>query len=199
MEEIWKDIPDYEGFYKISNTGKIRSVDHKRKCFDSFYVMKGRELIPSFGSSGYLQVGLSKLGKTKIFMIHRLVAKVFVENNDSKNNIAVNHIDGNKTNNYASNLEWVTYSENQKHAYKNGLNRWSPGKGKPMKSVIQLDKTTNEIVAIHNSIGDAKRAVCAKSSSSISRCCKDTNKHRIAYGFKWIYKDEYEKSIESEE
>ena len=197
MEEIWKDVPGYEGFYEVSNTGKVKSLNHIRKNGFGKYLMKGRELKQNFGNSGYLQVCLSKLGKTKIIMVHRLVAKTFVEKK-SDDCIAVNHKDGNKANNYASNLEWVTYSENQKHAYKNGLNSWNPAKGKPMKSVVQLDLETNEIVAIHDSIGDASRFVGAKCSSSISRCCNNPKKHMSSYGYKWKFKND-EDMEESEE
>lgn len=128
-------------------------------------------------------------------MMHRLVAEIFVKNSDLEKNIAVNHIDGDKTNNNASNLEWVTYSENQKHAYRNGLNSWNPSKGKPSKRVVQLDLETEEIIAIHDSIGSASRFVGAKYSSGISRCCNNHKRYKSAYGYKWKFQND----IESEE
>lgn len=199
MEEVWKSIEGYEGVYEVSNAGKVRSLDRKRKVINSTDFIKGRELKPSFDNGGYLKVNLSKNGNKNSFMIHRLVAKAFVENKNPSKNIAVNHKDGDKTNNCFLNLEWVTYSENQKHAYRNGLNRWNPRKGKPMKSVVQLDVKTNQIISIHESVGDATRSLNAKSSSGISRCCNRKKRYYTAYGFKWMFKEDYEKSLESEE
>ena len=197
MEEVWKPISEYDGFYEVSNTGKVRSVDHIRKSGRSDYLMKGRELKQIFGSSGYLQVSLSKLGKTKIIMVHRLVAKTFVENK-SEDCIAVNHKDGNKTNNHASNLEWVTYSENQKHAYKNGLNRWVEGKGRPSKPVVKIDLNSGKVLETYPSMGSAARANGSGYISPIKECCE--GKTKSSYGFKWLYLNDYQKLIkESEE
>lgn len=196
LKEVWKPIPDYEGYYEVSNTGKIRSVNHERKAYHGSYVMKGRELKPSFGNSGYLQVGLSKLGKTKNFMIHRIVARVFIVNDNPKCKIAVNHIDGNKVNNNADNLEWVSYSDNQKHAYANGLNSWNPRKGRPSKPVVQISIDTGKARAVYESLGEAKRAVGAKGShSSIMRCCRGDKRYKTAHGFKWMFKEDYENML----
>lgn len=68
---------------------------------------------------GYLRVELWQNAKGRKFLVHRLVAEAFVPNAEGKPQ--VNHIDGDKTNNTASNLEWVTQSENQLHAYRTGL------------------------------------------------------------------------------
>lgn len=122
MEEIWKDVPNYEGFYQISNFGNVKSLDRitkknrleKRKIF-------GRSLNKIECSNKYLSVRLSKNGIVKMKLIHRLVAISFLLNNQNKTQ--VNHIDGNKQNNILSNLEWVTHSENAKHAYINGLSK----------------------------------------------------------------------------
>lgn len=194
--EIWKQIPNYEGYYEVSNTGKIRSMNRRRKVYHGSYMMRGRELKPSFGSSGYLQVGLSKSGKAKIFMIHRIVAKVFVVNDDPKCKIAVNHIDGNKTNNNADNLEWVSYSDNQKHAYANGLNSWNPRKGMPRKPVVQIYVETGKAKAFYESLGEAERAVGIKGCrSSIMRCCRGD--YKTAYGFKWLFKEDYDNCLKT--
>lgn len=199
MTEVWKPILGYEGYYDVSNTGKVRSLDRKRNNVRYSRNLKGKELKQSFGNSGYLQVNLSVFGKQKIFMVHRLVGIAFVENDDIEFKIAINHKDGNKTNNNASNLEWVSYSENQKHAYENGLNKWNPSKGKPMKSVVQIDPDTDEVVCVFDSIGDATRRVGAKSASGISHCCNHKKRYNTAYGFKWMFEKEYEDLLESEE
>lgn len=105
MEEIWSDIPNYEGLYKISNFGRIMNN-------------KGLILKQYIQNSGYYIVHLSN-GKRKAFTTHRLVATVFIKNTENKD--YVNHIDGNKSNNNIENLEWCTGQENMQHAVKNNL------------------------------------------------------------------------------
>lgn len=108
MKEIWKDIEGYEGLYRISNKGRVYSVG--KKIILKNYFQK---------RIGYFTITLRKEKKYKTLSIHRLVASAFVRNIHSKPQ--VNHIDGIKTNNISTNLEWVTISENSIHAYKIGL------------------------------------------------------------------------------
>lgn len=125
MKEKWKDIPDYEGFYQASNTGKIRSVDRLiNHPTGSKSKWKGRILKPKRLPSGYCQVDLSKNGTIKIWLIHQLVMLAFVGKPEKK--IEVNHKDLNKSNNALSNLEYVTRSQNQQHAMEN-LKKWQTG------------------------------------------------------------------------
>lgn len=119
MEEKWKDIINYEGYYQISNFGNIRSLDRKIRFNKGYSIKKGKMLKPILNKKGYYKVSLSKKQKEKRFFIHRLVAIHFIENPLSKEQ--VNHKDGNKKNNRADNLEWCTNLENQRHAIKNGL------------------------------------------------------------------------------
>ena len=105
MEEVFKDINGYEGFYQISNLGRV--VSFKRN--------KYRFLKINLNINKYYLVGLSRDNKQKSFRVHRLVAKAFIPNPLDKK--AVNHINGNKKDNTVSNLEWCTYSENMKHSY----------------------------------------------------------------------------------
>ena len=99
MEEIWKDIDGYEGLYQVSNLGRVKSFNYNRT---------GKEMnlkpVNTCNGFGYLYVNLNKNGKTRLFYIHRLVAKAFLENPDHKSD--VNHKDENKTNNCVENLEW---------------------------------------------------------------------------------------------
>jgi len=105
MEEIWKDIKDYEGLYQVSNFGRVKSIYRIR--------------IQHINEFGYYRIVLSKNSKLKTFSTHRLIAEVFLEN---PNNLPeINHKDGNKQNNCVSNLEWCTSSYNQIHAFKTGL------------------------------------------------------------------------------
>ena len=107
MNEIWKDIEDYEELYQISSFGRVR-----RKKDD--YIFKENK-----NSGGYRVITLTKNKKEKSFSVHQLVAQAFISN---PNNLPqINHIDGNKMNNRVDNLEYCTASENMQHAYKNGL------------------------------------------------------------------------------
>lgn len=113
MREKWKWVVGYEGYYLVSNAGRVMSVPHKPKVGPNCgYLLKQRRC-----NSGYPAVVLSVDGKKKNAMVHRMVAQAFVENPKGKEE--VNHIDGDKTNNSVENLEWVTRSENAVHAYKN--------------------------------------------------------------------------------
>lgn len=119
QDEIWKDILGYEGSYQVSNFGRVRSLPRlKGSKHGGVTAIKGRILKPLSGRA-YLSVFLLSNGKRLNVSIHRLVAQAFLSNPSKKEH--VNHIDCNKTNNNASNLEWCTRSENARHAVENGL------------------------------------------------------------------------------
>lgn len=123
MKEIWKDIPGYEDLYQVSNLGNVRSLH-----WNNSNVIR---LLTPFDNNGYLRIGFRVNRKLKNHMVHVLVAKVFVPNPLDKP--CVNHIDGNKLNNRSDNLEWVSVSENIRHAIKHNLRttnccRWRPRK-----------------------------------------------------------------------
>lgn len=118
MQEVWKDIPCYEGIYQISTSGQIKSSDRPVWHGTFMYTRKGTIRKP-FNTSGYDAVRLSKDGKKTFFTVHRLVALTFIPNPD--NLPEVNHKDGNKLNNHVDNLEWCTPSQNTQHAVDTGL------------------------------------------------------------------------------
>lgn len=119
-EEIWKDIEGYEGFFMVSNQGRVKSLDRVIEHPNhGLCLIKGKLRRLPISDKGYHKVGLNKDGKTKKFAVHRLVAQAFIPNPESKPQ--VNHIDGVKTNNNVSNLEWVTNYENAYHAIDIGL------------------------------------------------------------------------------
>lgn len=107
MEEIWKPIPEYEEYYEVSSLGRVRRI------------RTGRILKNHIDSYGYLVVGLHVHSKQKTCFVHRLVAMTFIPNPENKPQ--VNHINGIKTDNCSTNLEWATSSENMRHAYNTGL------------------------------------------------------------------------------
>jgi len=137
MEE-WKWIDGYEGEYKISNKGNIKSF---KKCKDGKILKPKRD-----GKNKYLMICLSNNGKQKYCLIHRLVAQAFIPNYDNKEE--VNHIDGNKKNNTVENLEWVTHIENIHHAFNNKLMTIEVG-------VYIIDVFTGKIIKHTKSITSA--------------------------------------------
>lgn len=123
--EVWKDIEGFEGHYAVSNLGRVKSLDRilPHKTHGTWHI-KERILRQSpMGSDKkrpYLGVALNiGNGNLVTIRVHRAVAQAFVPNSDRKPE--VNHIDGNKANNHADNLEWVTPKENMDHAWTHGL------------------------------------------------------------------------------
>jgi hypothetical protein len=116
-KEVFVDIKNFEGLYQISTHGRVLSTDPRKR---SWII-----LIPTIrkdktrNMDGYYSVGLWKGNIYKRKSIHRLVGEAFIPNPEMKPTI--NHIDGNKLNNYYLNLEWATYGENNQHAIDNGL------------------------------------------------------------------------------
>lgn len=122
--EIWKDVKDFEG-YQVSNLGRVRSLERPiyRKNGRLHYIQKENILKP-FNGGNYLSISFRDNGKTVKKRVHRVVAKAFCRK--AAGNNVVNHIDGNKENNKASNLEWVTQKDNMLHAKRIGLNKLQP-------------------------------------------------------------------------
>lgn len=118
--EEWRDIKGYEGFYQVSNQGRVKSIRRRRVIKGIEYIINKELVLKSYKHThGYLKVNLSEDGWVKSFFVHRLVLQAF---NPNEEELEVNHIDGNKRNNNLGNLEWVTQKENVKHAYELGLN-----------------------------------------------------------------------------
>lgn len=117
--EIWKDIPGYEGYYQVSNTGEVRSLDRVIHKSDGVSQNRRGRLLPHKESEdGYRIVRLSKDGVRKQFNVHSLVARAFVAGHFD--GAEVNHKDCNRTNNIPENLEWVTHSDNIQYTLSKG-------------------------------------------------------------------------------
>jgi hypothetical protein len=115
MEEVWIDIEGYNGQYKLSNMGIIKSFKNK-KVRDGI-VLKPRRTRKN--NNWYLAVVVQDKGIRRSPRLHRIVAEYFIPNPENKRE--VNHIDGDKNNNRVDNLEWSTPKENADHAKKTGL------------------------------------------------------------------------------
>ena len=116
--EVWKPIGNYKGLYEVSNFGNVRSLDKNRAYKNTTRNIKGK-ILKSCNCLGYKILTLSKDNIKTNYRVHRIVAEHFINNPDNKP--YVNHIDGNKSNNHYSNLEWVTNQENINHALEMGL------------------------------------------------------------------------------
>lgn len=108
---MWKSIKGYEGYYEVSDEGKVRSLDRTIAYPDGHVQhLKGKNLHFTKVNSGYLQVALNKEGKKKRYYVHRLVGSTFLDNPNNFSDI--NHKDYNKENNCYENLEWMSHIDN---------------------------------------------------------------------------------------
>ena len=161
-DEEWKDIPSeivngIDG-YKISNYGRVKNH-------------KGRITLGHKHESGYIWVSIAP----KTYLLHRLVAKVFISNPEHKEQ--VNHIDGNKENSCVNNLEWCSNSENQIHKVNSGLSNST-------KKIIQYDLQMNKIKVFNSQKNASKELnICY---TSIGKCCSDKQKNAGGFIFKYF-------------
>lgn len=121
MNIKWKSPKGYKGLYLVSTNGQVKSLARAKPMprGGGIHYKQERILKAIPGSHGYLGLSLCKNGKVSSFLIHRLMAEMFLPNPKDKRE--VNHKDGNKLNNRIENLEWVTKLENMQHASRNGL------------------------------------------------------------------------------
>lgn len=187
MIEKWAKIQDANG-YEVSNFGRVRRVDPNG-------ARKVRVLKPIIHHSGYIVYTLTINGKRVQKTAHPLVAKAFILNPHNKP--FVNHIDGNKENNHVDNLEWVTASENTRHAFKHGLMH-SPNKGVmgvshyASKKLLQYD-LNGTYIKTWDCYSDASRFY-GISTSTICNCI--AGRIKSAHGYIWKpYSDDYELEI----
>jgi len=120
-KEKWKPIAGYEGYYEVSNFGRVKSLSRIVPRSDSGYLTVGERILKYGKARGYKKIVLTRKGKSITTTVHRLLALMFIPN--PKNKAQVNHKDGNKQNNSLDNLEWVSCSENAQHAYDTGLRK----------------------------------------------------------------------------
>lgn len=172
-DEIWRDVPGYEGMYMISTFGNICSVSRKNVYFDRkrkacVTRMVGGKLVKKrIGKTGYISVSLHKDGKRKIFFVHRLVAMVFIDN--PFNCKYVNHIDENKSNNHVENLEWIDFKQNVDYS---------------QARIIARVSESGKIEKVYNSINDVRED--GYQPSTIIHILNKTRKLKTHKGKRWI-------------
>lgn len=180
MDEIWKDITEFEGYYQVSNLGRVKSVDRVVEQINRWgqkmkRIHKGQILIPIKDKTGYLHVILWSNGKPKTKRIHRLVAEAFIENPDNLEQ--VNHKDEVKTNNCISNLEWCDRKYNSNYGTRN-----ERMVEKLSKQVFQYT-LSGELVGLWPSINEAGRN--GFNQSAVCNCC--LGKRKTYKGYIWSY------------
>ena len=166
MEDvIWKPVVGFEGSYEVSNLGEIRSVARISSYHDPRWnttVTRAYKscIIKQNNVSGYKFIGLYKGGKLYQFYVHRLVAQAFIPNPENKPE--VNHIDGDKSNNHVSNLEWCTRIENQHHAMINGLTPSGQHFHMKKMSDAALKKNCKPILCVNSNVKYPSRQAAAR-------------------------------------
>ena len=182
MCEIWKDVIGYEGLYQVSSLGKVKSLarESKRNTF------KEKILNPHLDGRGYPFVALYRNNVPKQIKVHKLVATAFLDNPENKP--TVNHIDEDKTNNTAENLEWATFKENANHGTRNqriaSANRENHNRcAKQRKPVDQYD-INGYFMNTWNS-ASAVADFFKINRSEITQCCKGKRKQCKNYFWKY--------------
>lgn len=117
-EEIWKDIPGYEGLYQASSFGRVKSLERLVDVGWCIRPKYERILVPNLSKNGYYKNTLSINKTKKQISVHQIMAITFLGHTIDKFNIVVNHIDGNRLNNALSNLELVTHRVNTTRRYR---------------------------------------------------------------------------------
>lgn len=199
FDEIWKDVPGFDGDYKASTRGRIKSFKGNTPIIMSLHTNK---------RTGYVYVGLCKDGEVHTTTVHRVVAETFIPNPD--NLPCINHKDENKENNYIENLEWCSYQYNLTygtHTERAKETRKARGSDKFLykysienrdyinkriketqgKRVAKIDKNSGEVLKIYDSISDAEKE---NKCSHVSECTR--NVRNESGGYIWQLEEDIE-------
>lgn len=182
--EIWKPV---EGFntYEVSDRGRVRSLSHRvpSGIRNNTHTTKyGRTLKQSQKKNGYFAVVLYEADNRKTISVHRLVAKTFIPNPDNKP--TVNHINGVKTDNRSTNLEWCTQTENMQHAWSTGLKQPPPHR----KQILCVE--TSVVYPSSTQAAEQINRVKYKNSKDTKAMARRirgvaTGIQKTAYGYHW--------------
>ena len=180
MKEIWKDIKGYEGYYQVSNFGRIRSVE--RKIYNPYNRKNSRykSIIrkPTVDKHGYLEINLCKNCKSKKHLVHRIVAEAFIPN--PTRYPCINHKDENKQNNSVNNLEWCTPKYNANYGCRN--KKLSIARTNNMYNQKPVMCIETKEVFINSR--DAERKTGYKSRSIRDVC---NGKVKTLHGLHWVF------------
>jgi len=176
-KEEWRDIKGYEGLYQVSNLGRVKSLERTAPVMNGSKRTVSERILKQIRNRGYLQVHLGNgSGKMKTFKVHRLACEAFHEN--SQNKPEVNHINEDKSDNRACNLEWVSRKENNNHGTHNA--KVAKALGKPVGQYAKNGK----LIKVWQSTREVERRL-GVSSSHISKVAR--GKRKVAYGYVWKY------------
>ena len=195
MEEIWKPVVGFEDRYEVSNMGRIRSLPHEtlicRKIGKPYYLKKrGCDVTPQPRQHGYLSVWLYGNGGNngragRQYYVHRIVAEAFIPNPNGY--AEVNHINEDKTDNRACNLEWCTHKENSTYGTKVERTARANINGKKSRKIAQYTRD-GVLVCVYPSLQEANRNGFA--AANICKCANGHKNYSHAYGYIWKYADE---------
>lgn len=203
-EEIWKEVteyPEYTGLYAVSNQGRVKSLQRPTKITtgNSHAPIKGyrdERILKEFHSRKYCAVKFCNETKERTLLVHRLVAKAFiplpqrfVETGLTYDDLEVNHIDGNPSNNNISNLEWCTKEENMQHAIRTNL--IPPGKkggDHPRARKVAMYDLQGNLLKVFNSLTDVSYFFTGKrkGSSHIAAVCKGERFTSFCHIFRYV-------------
>lgn len=180
--EIWKELEEFNGKYLVSTLGRLKSMPNKR--YKTEHIIKG-----TIDKKGYLRVRLRKKGFSKVYLVHRLIAKTFILN--PNNYEQINHINENKLNNSVENLEWCTNKQNCNHGTrtlrmkhtKHSKNQWIK------KPVVAIKN--NKIAMCFSSTHRATKYGLLQ--SAICMCCNHKRGYKSYKGYTWEYEENYTK------
>ena len=177
--EIWKDIPEYEGLYQASNLGRIKSLKRFRKGKNGCLIsVKEKILKPQINRTGYYIIELCKQSIKKKYQVHRLIYEVF--NGQIPEGYEINHLDERPVNNRLENLNLVTHKENCNWGTRNE-------RSAKKRSKVVLQFTLDDIlVKEYQSTHQVERET-GFASQYIIACCN--GKYKTAYNYKWKYKE----------
>ena len=212
MEEIWKNIPNYEGLYQISDCGRIKTLEKLVKSGlknNSFVKRKERIIKNQINKLGYHHVTLYKNGIGQNFNVHKLVAESFIDKNTFKympnenknsidlNKLVINHKDENPSNNHVENLEWCTQAYNINYGHRNE---------KVAKNMVEHNRYATPVIQYTldgyiikkwRSLKEIEKTI-GYSRNSIALCCK--GKYKKSHGYIWRYyetdNERYDKNIQ---
>lgn len=197
MEEIWKDVKGFEGYYQVSNLGRIKSLSRAIVYKDGSIKHRKERIMKAQVLRGYCGVNLYKGGKYKLVLVHRLVADAFLPKAPGKTE--VDHINTVRSDNRVENLRWTTRKENQNNpvtrAHKSIASKetakllrklYEKGEISRSRSIIQFD---SDETLLHVFWGATQvREKFGFNDGYISNAAK---KQSFAYGYKWIYVKDY--------